>query len=94
MSYRREEIIVNNMSKNEILELEIQWDKEELGNSIHRNKFFYKTGGLFPFETRIGLLRETPNKELMLEIEKRISWGEIDLPSLIKYLESKQKNEK
>ncbi|CAG8695038.1 10383_t:CDS:2, partial [Racocetra persica] len=54
----------------------------------------FKEDGLLSHDIRIGLLRETPNKELMLEVEKRIGRGEIDLPALIKYLETKLETKK
>jgi hypothetical protein len=77
-------------NKKEIVEKIKDWNKEEHGNSLHRNKVFYKTDGLLPYETRIGLLYVTPNQELMREIERRINCNEIDLLALINYLESKK----
>ena len=46
-------------------------------NEQHRNKVFYKKDGLLPYETRIGLLYETPNIELLKELGKRIKDREI-----------------
>lgn len=59
-------------------------------NEQHRNKVFYKKDGLLNYETRIGLLYETPNKELLIELGKRIETGEINLDELIKVLQEKK----
>jgi len=76
---------------NQQLTEERQWNKEDCSLAIHRQKVFYKTDGLLPYDIRKGLLYETPNWELVNELERRIISEEINLPTFIKYLESKRK---
>lgn len=58
-------------------------------NEQHRNKVFYKKDGILPYETRIGLLYETPNTELIREIIRRVETKEIEWDELIKTLQKK-----
>jgi len=67
-----------------------EWNKEDAGLAIHRKKVFYKIDGLLPYETRKGLLYETPNWELISELLRRINHGEIDTKELIKFLENER----
>lgn len=63
-----------------------KWNIEDCGLAEHRHQEFYKTEGLLPYETRKGLLYETPNLELVNELLRRINCGEINLIAFIKYL--------
>jgi hypothetical protein len=63
-------------------------------NEEYRNKVFYKKDGLLPYQTRIGLLYETPNLELLRELERRVNNEEINLDELIKILQEKQQTKK
>ena len=66
-----------------------KWNIENCGLAAHRHQEFYKTDGLLPYETRKGLLYETPNIELVNELLRRINGGEINLTAFIKYLQAK-----
>jgi len=46
-------------------------------NEQYRKKVFYKKDGILSYETRIGLLYEVPNAELLRELERRIQSNEI-----------------
>ena len=78
------------MNNNQQITEETQWNKEDCGLKLHRIKVFYKKEGILPYDTRKGLLYETPNWELVRELERRIASREIDLSAFIKYLESKR----
>ena len=67
-----------------------EWNKEDCSLAVHRNKAFYKTDGLLPYETRKGLLYETPNWELISELLRRISSKEIDVKELINFLDNER----
>ena len=71
-----------------------KWNKEDCGNRSHRNKVFYKTDGLLPYETRKGLLYETPNWELISELLRRSCSGEIDEEKEARYLKEWIDNKK
>ena len=67
-----------------------KWNKEDCGLAVHRNKAFYKADGMLPYDTRKGLLYETPNWELISEVLRRICVKEIDVKELINFLDNER----